>query len=49
MSNIYDLDKILETECNLQHFTKNCRITNFDEFERDEADAYLWKAGLLDV
>ena len=49
MSNICDFDKILKTECNLQRFTRNCRIKNFDDFERDEADAYLWRAGLLNV
>ena len=49
MSNICDFDRILKTECNLQHFTRNCRIKNLDDFERDEADAYLWNAGLLNV
>ena len=49
MSNICDFDRILKIECNLQHFTRNCRIKNFDNFERDEADAYLWRAGLLNV
>ena len=44
MSNICDFDRILKTECNLQHFTKNCRIKNLDDFERDEADSYLRKA-----
>ena len=39
----------MKTECNLQHFTRNCRIKNLDDFERDEADAYLWKSGLLNV
>ena len=39
MSNIYDFDRILKTECNLQHLTRNCRIKNLDDFERDEADA----------
>ena len=39
----------LKTECNLQHLTRNCRIKNLDDFERDEADAYLWRAGLLNV
>ena len=38
MSNICDFDRILKTECNLQHFTRNCRIKNLDDFERDEAD-----------
>ena len=41
MSNICDFDRILKTECNLQHFTRNFRIKNLDDFERDEADAYL--------
>ena len=49
MSNICDFDIILKTECNLQHFTRNCRIKNLDDFERDEADAYFWTAGLLNV
>ena len=49
MSNICDFDRILKTECNLQHFTRNCRIKNFDDFERDETDTYLWRAGLLNV
>ena len=49
MSNLCGFDRILKTECNLQHFTRNCRIKNLDDFERDETDAYLWKAGLLNV
>ena len=49
MSNVCDFDRILKTECNLQHFTRNCRIKNFDDFERDETDAYLRKAELLNV
>ena len=49
MSNICDFDRILKTECNLQHFTRNCRIKNLDDFERDEGDAYLWRAELLNV
>ena len=49
MSTICDVHRILKTECNLQQFTRNCRIKNFDDFEKDEADAYLWKAGLLSV
>ena len=49
MSNICDFDRILKTECNLQHFTRNCRIKNLDDFERDEADAYLRRARLLNV
>ena len=47
MSSICDFDRILKTECNLQHFTRNCRINNLDDFERDETDASLWGAGLL--
>ena len=49
MSNICDFDRILKTECNLQHFTRNYRIKNLDDFERDEADACLWRTGLLNV
>ena len=49
MSNIGDFSRILETECNLQHFTRNCRIKILDDFERDKAGAYLRRAGLLNV
>ena len=49
LSNICDFEGILETECNLQHLTRNWRTKNLDDFERDEADAYLWRAGLLNV
>ena len=49
MSNISDFEGTLETECNLKHLTRNCRIKNLDDFVRDEADAYLWRAGLLNV
>ena len=49
MSNIWDFDRILRPECNLQHFTRNCRIKNFDDFERKEAEVYLRRAGLLNV
>ena len=49
MSNICDFDKILKTECNLQHFNRNCRINSMDDFERDQEDAYLWRAGFLNV
>ena len=49
MSNICDFDRILKTECNLQHFTRTWRIKNLDDFEIDEADGYLWRAGLLNV
>ena len=49
MSNICDFEGILKTECNLQHLTRNFRIKNLDDFERDEADAYLCRTGLLIV
>ena len=49
MSNICDFDRSLKTECDLQNFTRNCRIKNLDDFERDDADAYLWRAGLSNV
>ena len=49
MSNICDFDRILKTQCNLEHFTGNCRIKILDDFERDEANAYFWRAGLLNV
>ena len=49
MSNIGDFNRILITVCNLQHFTRKCRIKNLNDFERDEAYAYLWRAGLLNV
>ena len=38
MSNICDFDRILKTEYNLQHLTRNCRIKNLNEFEKDEAE-----------
>ena len=40
---------ILKTEWNLQYFTRNSRIKNLDDFERDEVDADFWKAGLLNL
>ena len=49
MSDLRDFDRILKTECSLQQFTRNCRIKNLDDFERFEADAYLWRAGLLNL
>ena len=49
ISEIGDFDRILKTERNLQHFTRNCRIKNLDDFERDEAGAYLWRVGLLNI
>ena len=49
MSDICDFDRILKTEFRLQHFTRNCRIKNLDDFERDETDVYLWRARLLNV
>ena len=41
MSKICEFDRILNIECNMQYFTRNCRIKNLDDFERDEADAHL--------
>ena len=49
MSNICDFDRIWKTECNSQNFTRSCRIKNLDDFERDKADAYFWRAGALNV
>ena len=49
MSNLCDFEGILKTKCNLQHLTRHCRIKNLDDFERDEADAYFWRAGVLNV
>ena len=49
MSNICDFDRILKIECNLQHFTRNYRIKYLEDFERDEVDAYLLRAGLLNL
>ena len=49
MSNIFDFDRISETEWNLKHFTRNYRIKNLDDFKRDDADAYLWRLRLLNV
>ena len=37
MSNLCDFEGISETECNLQHSSRNFRIKNLDDFERDEA------------
>ena len=48
-SNICEFDRILKTECNCQHFIRNCRIKNLDDIDRDEIDAYSWRAGLLNV
>ena len=49
MSNKCDFNKVLKTECILQHFTRNCRINGSDDFERAETESYLWKAGLLNL
>ena len=35
MSNICDFEGILKTDPSFQHFTGNCRIKNFDDFERE--------------
>ena len=45
MLNICDFGRILKTECNLLHFTRNCGINNLNDFEAVEADIYLWRAG----
>ena len=34
MSNICDFDRILKTECSLQHFTRNYIIKNLDEMKQ---------------
>ena len=44
MSNICDFDRISKAECNLQHFLRNYRIKNLDDFEKDGAGAHLWRA-----
>ena len=49
MSKLCDFEGFLKTECNVQHLTRNFRIKNLDDFKRDEADTYLWRAGLLNV
>ena len=33
----------------LTEFQQNWRIENLDDFERDEAHAYLWRAGILNA
>ena len=33
--------QIFKTEYNLQHSTRNFRIKDLDDFERDEVDMYL--------
>ena len=38
-SNICDFQGILKAKCNLQHLSRNFRIKNLDDFERDEVDA----------
>ena len=37
----------LNATCNISPET--ARVKNLDDFERDEADAYLWRAELLNV
>ena len=49
MSNICDFDRILKTECNLQHFTRNSRNKNLGGFERDWGDSHLCSPGHLSV
>ena len=49
MSNIYDFEGILKTKYDLLYLTRNFKIKNLDDFERDEAGTYLWRAGLLNI
>ena len=49
MSNICDFEGILKTKCDLQHLTRNCKIENLGDFERDDTDPCLWRAGLLNM
>ena len=49
MPRVCDFDRALKIKDNLQNFTRNCRIKNLNDFEKDEVDAYLWRAGLLNV
>ena len=37
----------LNATCNISPET--ARVNNLDDFERDEADVYLWRAELLNV
>ena len=46
MSNICDFDRILKAECNLLHFTRNCKIKDLNDFEEDEVD--FWRAGFVE-
>ena len=41
MFNTCDFDRILKTECSFQHFTRNCRINNLDDFKRDETGVFV--------
>ena len=49
MANLCDFEGILKTECDLQQLARNWRIKNLDDFERDEEEVYLWRAGLLNM
>ena len=49
MFSISDIDRIMETDCNLRHFTGNCGTKNLNDFEGDNGNTYLWRAGLLNV
>ena len=46
---MHDFGRILKTECNLLHFTRNCGNKNLDGVEGNKADTFLWRAGLLNV
>ena len=47
MSDICDFGRVLETECNLIHYTRNCGMKNLNQFKEDDVHTYLWRAGLL--
>ena len=43
-----DFGRILKKECNLKHFSRTCSLKNLDQLEEEEAEIYLWRAGLLE-
>ena len=48
MANICDFDRILKTECSLQHFTRNYIIKNLDEMKQMRQTLFV-DTGLLNV
>ena len=48
MSNIYEFDRVLKTECSLQHFTRNYIIKNLDEMKQMRQTLFV-DTGLLNV